>query len=1322
MSGNSYWPSSAQNQDDGTDQSNWLDPNLIDPALFGSPMDTDTTMRTPQQTVQTQNPTPISTFDPTGNYPPWTPPSVHPRDQPTLTPGYAVPTPGYPVPTTGYPVPTPGYPVPTPGYPVPTPGYPVATPGFPLPASTNPSPAGTGSVFSSGFSPSPYPDPADVFTQTPITTPGASEPGTTKGKKRGRASSPGTDKPRRTRRKTTKSTAAGVNDDTQAGDSASAAATPVSGKSRSRATTRSKSKASDNRTNTPAAANPPGKRPRAIYVRPSRIRQAPADADANALLISKKDARVKDTDQDEDENVDVNEGKQGRGGNEIIAEGAICDFCANHPVGKTMFAANPECDWVQIASTGADVFNRECSNCANYRSQNRQPGEVASERDHMCRVPGPKTLLLDFKHKRYGDTDPANFAEPACDRCLTNKASETCDVDAILGYYCSHCRRDQRCTVKNTLMPLKRPTKLKAPAWYRHACDRCLARHLEFKNMKGGDCCNWITDRRLWDEQRQACSKCVQDGAPCMDDKNGFIAPPSHEPPPTTWQIRDKFEVDENRKLKRRKIKWYEYVEATTSTNWRRKCTGCQWAGPSVECLVMWHQSNYACERCTQFGVDCTTYSFETGSWTRYPIYDLSRVGFGHYTPYVVCKPCKDNGRNCDRMRPCDSCTNTGSQCDALRKDIAHGCIARAKIAAHGKGQVPLPPGPLYYLALGYGPAGVNDIKDGRSVEHWIGPVAPVYGINTLKDGALHYRAVADLHRDHRPPDNVAPPGISTPLYTAEGVLGAFKDVESRALTVQQLSALIIHHWPDFETPIGDAQAYRQIWNSLRDTQNEKMTEAGVGVHLPVAPPMPRTFQGNPVLSDQEAFHQGLLGFPAHGATQQNSYVALDNMIAAGTVGYQQVDDDQQTQQTQPSFDPEMDIDITEMNQDQVRRFFGLGGGETRGRFLASRNYIRASKIDKRQKAFANRTPERENANKESFNPFLSFVLDANQKPRHKPKGKSSRWKVFNPLEDLDMEKWHKSNSQPDEDTSVPRLFSVVNGQWMQPAPQANVLDDVPYQERGGRTQQRCAEPGKNGIGRCNSRNVKEQDQAVCQSLAHRNTAPGYFPVCNDCVQGNVKDMLQHDHNPIMAEELLNLRAYLCNDCAAHMSSSVQNAAEYRAIGARRIYGVAADREHSQSTYTPDDDPSLVVEFHNDAEALTGCSCANRMFGTALCRFHRLRYTEETLKFSALMQEWRLSCFKKAVCPSCIAQRPLDKANLSADVSGFRKDAPTAWACVNCNDWVANEKNDKTNQPSLVDKELWNLDFRPQYLDPRQTVAHGQDRVHEIEDVDMGGL
>jgi hypothetical protein len=112
-----------------------------------------------------------------------------------------------------------------------------------------------------------------------------------------------------------------------------------------------------------------------------------------------------------------------------------------------------------------------------------------------------------------------------------------------------------------------------------------------------------------------------------------------------------------------------------------------------------------------------------------------------------------------------------------------------------------------------------------------------------------------------------------------------------------------------------------------------------------------------------------------------------------------------------------------------------------------------------------------------------------------------------------------------------------------------------------------------------------------------------------------------------------------------------------------------------------------------------------------------LYYAEEALKNSAMIQEWRLSHFKKAVCPSCLAQKPLEQVNLSADFGGFVSGAPTAWACVNCNDWVANEKNGEGNQPGVIDKALWNLNIGRELLSPRQGMVPG--RIHAAEDVEM---
>ncbi|KAM0082717.1 hypothetical protein ACKRZS_004657 [Fusarium odoratissimum] len=1161
--------------------------------------------------------------------------------------------------------------------------------------------------------------------------------------------------------------------------------------------------------------------------------------------------------------------------NELVDPGTICNFCATHPAA---YAANPVCDWEQVPNrNGPEIYNIECSNCANYRSRNKDHTELAKTDDHMCRVRGPTTPLINFEYKRYGDRDPRTYVKKTCNHCTRKGWEETCDVDTILGYYCLNCRKLGSCEVDKSVLPMRRPNKLTRRPWYRHPCDRCLLRHKTFGEMKGDECCSWITNRSEWEDNR-ACRQCQRDGAKCLD-LGTPMASFSQTTWPSSWKIRTEFEKGG---------KWHEYAKVATDTTWRKPCQACQTAGKGTDCLVMWIQPDHACERCTQFGIDC--WVPEGDDFRPYPIFDLSRVGFGQFTPFKVCKQCAEAGRNCDRQRPCDSCRHHKAKCDPMSYDKP-GCIDRAKVAGKGNKRS-YSPGHLYYLALGYGPDGVDDIKDGRQVEHWIGPAAPVYGLTDIKDRPRHYRYIADVHRHHRPPGDAIPP-VTTPAVLLEDT------------TAEQLRGIITELWSNSQPPKNDLQAYQKVWKLLRDNQNLQMSQAGVEINLPGPTRSVRSFQGGPVLIDIERIHNRMLpsvyGYPnatqsqgtpqilpnppylppvqyrdyhqqnasapqtqlyPHPAAQQpNAHTQQPQPIrpsqgpAAGWQeygGFDQQQPDTHTQQPQPirpSQDPadqhihsrpdkevygqsqqgqqmspnqvppyqqdcgnlvQQRLDTHSQHKGQPRdpadqreneevaydRYVantllralqsppdqGIADGQEtedvgpgQHRLSADDSAILAlpgahdvengqqepltgpqpqdqpqdgidkfkemsytdllnykrSRVNRGERwhnpqtsrggkkpfqermARGNRVPKNAN-NQDAFNPFLGFTFGPDQKPRFKEKPTSSRWKVFNHLEGIDMDGWHESKSEETKEESRPRLFSIVNGQTNQPAPLRDVLGDVPYEEKGERTWCYCAEPGECGRGKCGSWDTGEQGQATCQSSAHRNTAPGYFPVCNDCTRGNVKYLFQHEHNPITEGELLSMRAYLCNDCAGQMSSGAPNAAQNQAVGARRVYGIVADAEHYQNMQKPVNDPSQAAKFISNTEALTGCSCANRMLGTSLCRFHRLYYAEEVMKHSALMQEWRLSRFKKAVCPSCLAQKPSEQVNVSANVDGFVTGAPTAWTCLVCNDWVVNEQNDGNNQPKAIDKPLWNLNIGRELLDPRREITPGRVLGEEV--------
>ncbi|KAF4421230.1 hypothetical protein FACUT_10993 [Fusarium acutatum] len=789
----------------------------------------------------------------------------------------------------------------------------------------------------------------------------------------------------------------------------------------------------------------------------------------------------------------------------------------------------------------------------------------------------------------------------------------------------------------------------------------------------------------------------------------------------------------------------------------------------------------------------------------------------------------------------------------------------------------PQSPGPLYYLALGYGSGGVNDFKDGQSLEHWIGPTAPVYGLIDPKDGPRHYRFVAEAHRSHRPPAGIVRPPI-LPF-----------GVELKDTPVGHLRWLINELWPNKpQSPKNDLRAYQKVWNLLCDFQNLQMKQAGMEPNLPVS--IVRSFQGGPVLSDIEGmqdrmlpsahrypndtqsqgFSQSLtnqlpkqngnpynpqqnasapptqpyqhsaahqpggfmellnesdedpaaLGqeeyggfgqqqphapaqqsqpmrpspgpadqqiyggpdqqpfFDTHGERQMPQDQVLPNQQGCGNLGQQQLDPysqqmvspqdpagDEQDSQGRDNRDwlekliplqisvdaddesderrtfansvmPAQDIENDQQephsgsqapdqspegsseSRDEFLREFGdfvdLDGKQAHRRSRASRGERRhkpqtsrgSQKSSQERMARGNRVPKNAN-DQDAFNPFLGFTLGPDQKPQFKEKPKSSRWKVFNHLEGIDMSEWHESKSKEPEEESQIRLFSIVNGQTDQPTPLRDVLGDVPHEEKVKRTKRYCAEPGEGGWGLCGSWDTGEQGQATCQSSAHRNTVLPYFPVCNDCTRGNVKYLFQHEHNPITESEL-SMRAYLCNECAGQMSSGAPNAVQNQIVGTRRVYGIAADEAHSQNRQKLVKDSSQAANLMRNTEALTGCSCTNRMLGPSLCRFHRLYYAEEVMKHAALMQEWRLSRFKKAVCPSCLAQKPSEQVNVSANVDGFVTGAPTAWACVVCSDWVVNEQNDVNNQPKAIDKPLWNLNIGRKLLGPHREITTGR--------------
>lgn len=142
-----------------------------------------------------------------------------------------------------------------------------------------------------------------------------------------------------------------------------------------------------------------------------------------------------------------------------------------------------------------------------------------------------------------------------------------------------------------------------------------------------------------------------------------------------------------------------------------------------------------------------------------------------------------DEGRLCDVINNRAAFAPNGQA--AGKKNVFRGRLAN--------------PGPLYYLAMGYGPGGVDDRKDGSQLEHWYGPLGPIYARTSLEFAPNGHVCDMQSKRNMLRPDGPPPQGLTT------------ADMPSR-LTVDRLRQLLITQWPN-ATPM-DQHQYWDLYGS----------------------------------------------------------------------------------------------------------------------------------------------------------------------------------------------------------------------------------------------------------------------------------------------------------------------------------------------------------------------------------------------------------------------------------------------------------------------------------------------------------------------------
>jgi hypothetical protein len=318
---------------------------------------------------------------------------------------------------------------------------------------------------------------------------------------------------------------------------------------------------------------------------------------------------------------------------------------------------------------------------------------------------------MDPEHiwERYGIKTPCNYQnhrnlnrQARCDGCLLTE-NPYCDVDPHIGLGCSACQSNPACYFHEQKLRPRPSLRGTVDRWFRHACLSC---EMDQRARKTPSC-NWLFDRDAW---ATACDPCHAIGRPCVDGTS-IRGGDDNAPNVQAWSIG-------------RLITFTVYPSGNPYVSFRVRCGRCR--KDDAFCRVLVDFPFHACERCAHMGVDCVSAPMRLGDKEkRHPIHSLAQVGFGRFSPFPACQMCIQFRRSCDRQRPCDSCVRASSShlCDIWNKQTAVNCF-NGRLNGH--------PGALYYLAQGYGAIGIQERKDHSKIEHWVGPLAPIYAYASI--------------------------------------------------------------------------------------------------------------------------------------------------------------------------------------------------------------------------------------------------------------------------------------------------------------------------------------------------------------------------------------------------------------------------------------------------------------------------------------------------------------------------------------------------------------------------------------------------------------
>lgn len=535
---------------------------------------------------------------------------------------------------------------------------------------------------------------------------------------------------------------------------------------------------------------------------------------------------------------------------------SICDFCKKPEGILTSDGGRLKCNHEKIQGLTARF---ECQVCSDWRSLNfdekwdhkctyPRQGEGPMWERYGRGTPQTYNIMrcqgcIELGNK-YCDVD--SFLHMACSYCKSSKPKK-----GEKGEETTTCRLpnlpDRQLRVR---------AKVQGPVskWFRHACPNCETRGNKDiqrlrRKMKAGAKwkdndshpddndpnvvgCSWLERR---DAPEQDCRQCEAASHRCKVMPT--VQMPDQTPNTASWKLED----SEGAQARLHIRHTFQAGEVA-----RKICKTCM--DNETHCNIYTDGNGIfeACQRCIEQGIDCVD---AENSW---PVGSLAKVGFCEYGAFMKCQTCHEKGRNCDRQTPCDSCwkNNEKTPCrpvpgdtDGNNKNTNNNDDGNTQVNDNDddgnadddnadnedygsnnkkskktkKGtkkketkkketkkktyrncfpdRLNPPPGPLYYLAMGYGPGGVDDVKTGDNLEDWVGPLDIKFA-HMPEDGNRLFIAKFFAGRALSERKGV---DRTKPLPPGEAPSMNFKP--AWALTVEDIRQMILFKWPGAMPP-----------------------------------------------------------------------------------------------------------------------------------------------------------------------------------------------------------------------------------------------------------------------------------------------------------------------------------------------------------------------------------------------------------------------------------------------------------------------------------------------------------------------------------------